>query len=206
MKRPEEGGAPTSPDILVLRSETSEGLQYLKIPNWNKPAPSGQFNLCVSLTAAAEGTTLINKPRLEAYDTFEAAFTGEEPESPLLLGTTNTGNKPLLRAIDLTAEAMGFVSSSSWPPSGWWVSPLLTEGGSDGSRIKYLKGDSSYLEPATVIVPKEGYTSIDGITYDANSEKISSEFYFSICPVIPDDITRGQTKKDIVIVMRTFFA
>lgn len=206
MSRPDTGSAPTSPGAQYLRQVNSEGVSYLKIDNWGQLAPKGRFNFCVKIEADISGTTLISKPRLEAYDSFDSAFTGKAPESPILTGTTNTNDLPLLRAIDLTAEALGLDDTPNWPPSQWWVDPSLAFGTTDNKRIKYIKGIESFLEPGIVIVPEGGDTIIEDVTYTASSSRVSSEFYFSFSTIIPDDVLRGQSKKDIVIILRTYFA
>jgi len=207
MRRPELGGAPIAPEALFLRTEGSEGVSYVKIDNWGKTAPTGLYSMCVKLEAdPSMGTTLISKPRLEAYDSFEAAFKGTDPESPILTGTDSTVMQPLLRAIDVTGEAQGITTTANWPPANWWFDAGLSYGGSDDNRIKYIEGSNSFLEPSVTIVPAGGSTIIEGTTYTTASSVVSTEFYFSVAPVIPSDVTRGQSKKDILILIRTFFA
>ena len=206
MDRPPQGGTPIVPDSLFLREETSLGVSYTKIKNWGKTSPNGLYNFCVKLTASPLGTTLISKPRLEAYDSFNSAFIGKAAESALLTGTTSTNDQPLLRAIDTTAEALSIDIAASWPPSNWWFDTSLTYGTTDGNRIKYINGSNSFLEPSIVIVPEGGSTIISDTTYTDSSSRVSSEFYFSIAPIIPDDVLRGQDGKDIVILIRNFYA
>jgi hypothetical protein len=206
MHRPDEGAAPVAPDSLFLREEDTNGVSYTKIENWGKTAPNGLFNFCAKIIADETGTTLISYPRLEAYDSFNSAFISKAPESPLLTGTSSTNDQPLLRAIDTTAEAIGLNSTINWPPPSWWTDTQLTFGTSDRNRIKYIKGSDSFLEPGIVIVPEGGTTIIDEVTYTSASDSVSSEFYFSIAPLIPDDVLRGQSGKDIVILIRNFYA
>jgi hypothetical protein len=206
MERPAQGGSTTVPDSMFLREETSLGISYNDIKNWGKAYPNGLYTFCAKFTAADAGTVLISKPRLEAYDSFNSAFIGKASESVLLTGTTATNDQPLLRAIDTTAEALSFDVSPIWPPQNWWFDSTLTYGTTDGNRIKYINGSSSFLEPGIVVVPEGGSTIMEGTTYTESSTRVSSEFYFSIAPVIPDDVLRGQDGKDVVILIRSFYA
>jgi hypothetical protein len=218
MKRPAEGAPSTAPSAMFLRSvlvdeETSvETVKYIKIPNWGN-ALKERVTLCAQFSAVTTlGCVLIAKPRLEAYDNFDDAYTGADSETPLLNGTKSSLDNPLVRAVDTTLQAKNNIEG--FPPTSWYFSPSIGSSDED-KRTKYLNGYDSFLECGEVIVPEGGSTIIDGTTYTFNDESESdpdygnqnrSYFFFSVCPIIPDDILRGQVKKDVILIVRSFYA
>ena len=212
MKRPGVGEASVAPDALLLRSvQTDENtgeevIKYIRIPNWG----TGQERVSLCARFLGFNVTLIAKPRLEAYDNFDDAYTGAASDTPLLNGTESSNQSPLVRAIDSTLAAK---NGSGGPTAGWYFSPDIGSSNED-KRIKYLNGYDSFLECGEIIVPQDGSTIIDRTTYTYDDEaegpdfenENRSTFYFSVCPIIPNDITRGQVKKDVVLIMRSFYA
>lgn len=215
MKRPDEGEAATAPTALFLREVTTnsdgeEFIKYIKIPNWG--TTNERVTLCAQFIASPQETLLIAKPRLEAYDNFDDAYTGSASETPLLTGTTSSLGNPLVRAIDTTSPAR--LSNPYFPTPFWYFNPNIGSSNED-NRTKYLNGYDSFLECGEIIVPKGGSTLIEGETYTYNDtaegdpdygDNNRSYFFFSVCPIIPDDIMRGQVKKDVVLIVRSFYA
>jgi hypothetical protein len=214
MKRPAVGEPSIAPSALYLRSITVdeltgvESVKYIRIPNWR--GANERLVMCAQFTADGDGggTTLIAKPRLEAYSSFDAAYTGAESDTPLLAGTDISPN-PLIRAVDCTLAAK--TGDATFPPSSWFFNVDIGSGDAD-KKIKYLNGYDNPLACGEIIVPVGGKTIDAGDTYDhdplvddlENADR--SYFFFSVCPVIPEDILRGQVDKDVILIVRSFYA
>lgn len=197
----------TAPDAMFIKYKpgTSEE-KFLKIANWSRLSPGGFFVLAVRFQSPFsdneyDPVSILGYPRIEAYDSEDSLDKYLPPSKELLVGTKSE-TMPLLRAIDLTAEASGLNPSSGWPPSNWWYSATY---GQDRNRIKALHATLSYLECNTVIVPEGGTAYVDdsGSAYTGASS--SDTFYFSLCPIIPSDSFRGMRGHDVVVTCRAHF-
>ncbi len=203
-----EEGNTIAPEAMYIKYKPGTNSEkFIKINNWGKNAPHGLYNLCIKFTSPRDilgdydPVSMLGYPRIEAYDSTSSLDRYLESTKELIVGT-KTEPLPLLRAIDTTAEAIGLLPSSGWPPPSWWSQATY---GADDGRIKALNATLSYLESSTVIVPEGGYTYLPNETTHYSGLSFSQVFYFSICPVIPSDSFRGIRGHDVVITCRAHF-
>jgi len=177
--KPPPSGEALAPVMRITKTAESSS-QTVVIPNYGLSGKSGRYVLAIQFSGTG---SLVDRPRLEAWDSSADADAFTAPTHEAMAGTTGNSKRSMVRAYDVT-KAIADSSDLTSPPSSWWLTSTF---GIGTENNKLLSGEASYL------VAQQDLS-------------LGETWYVALACVLPFDAMKGMQGHRFIFQVRAFYA